>query len=163
MMKRILILAALASVLALSACSAPKPEPVSITLDMSEYAFDPASIEVKVGQEVSLELVNNGQLPHEVMFGREVVRKDNRPAGYREDMFAIGGATPEVTALQGELADEQEEEHSGFVVALQKTGDRALIKFTVTQAMVGEWEIGCFEQDGVHYDAGMVGKFIVAP
>jgi uncharacterized cupredoxin-like copper-binding protein len=29
--------------------------------------------------------------------------------------------------------------------------------------MVGEWEIGCFSQDGVHYDAGMKGTFVVSP
>jgi hypothetical protein len=27
--------------------------------------------------------------------------------------------------------------------------------------MLGEWEMGCFELDGVHYDQGMVGTFIV--
>jgi uncharacterized cupredoxin-like copper-binding protein len=29
--------------------------------------------------------------------------------------------------------------------------------------MVGEWEMGCFEQDGVHYDAGMKGTLVVNP
>jgi uncharacterized cupredoxin-like copper-binding protein len=29
--------------------------------------------------------------------------------------------------------------------------------------MVGEWEIGCFEQEGVHYDAGMHGPLTIQP
>jgi hypothetical protein len=37
------------------------------------------------------------------------------------------------------------------------------VTFTVTEEMVGEWEIGCFLLEGVHYDSGMVGKFIVSP
>jgi len=32
---------------------------------------------------------------------------------------------------------------------------------TVTEEMVGEWEFGCFEQDGVHYTAGMKGMMVV--
>jgi uncharacterized cupredoxin-like copper-binding protein len=40
-------------------------------------------------------------------------------------------------------------------------GGTAIVKFTVTEGMVGEWEMGCFEQDGVHYDAGMKGPVTV--
>jgi hypothetical protein len=29
--------------------------------------------------------------------------------------------------------------------------------------MVGEWEIGCFSLDGVHYTSGMKGTIIVNP
>lgn len=35
------------------------------------------------------------------------------------------------------------------------------ISDTVTEDMIGEWEVGCFLQDGVHYDAGMHGTLIV--
>lgn len=45
---------------------------------------------------------------------------------------------------------------------LEKTGDQASIIFTVTEEMLGEWEMGCFEQEGVHYDAGMKGKVTVS-
>jgi hypothetical protein len=39
---------------------------------------------------------------------------------------------------------------------------RILIK-VLSRKMVGEWEMGCFAQAGVHYTAGMVGKLVVAP
>ena len=144
------------------ACSRKPPEPVSFTIEMSEYAFEPDTIEVKVGQEVTLELVNMGQLPHELMFGRQVMMMENRPNGYQVDMFASAGVEPEVMMMEGE-AHGEEEGHAGFMVLLEKSGDKATMTFTVTDDMVGEWEMGCFEQEGVHYEAGMVGKLVVTP
>jgi len=145
------------------ACSRKPPEPVSFTIEMSEYAFEPDTIEVKVGQEVTLELVNMGQLPHELMFGRQVMMMANRPNGYQVDMFASAGVEPEVMMMEGEAHGEEEEGHAGFMVLLEKSGDKATMTFTVTDDMVGEWEMGCFEQEGVHYEAGMVGKLVVTP
>jgi uncharacterized cupredoxin-like copper-binding protein len=53
--------------------------------------------------------------------------------------------------------------HTGFMVVLPEQGDKATITFTVTKDMVGEWEIACFSQDGVHYNAGMEGTFAITP
>jgi uncharacterized cupredoxin-like copper-binding protein len=75
-------------------------------------------------------------------------------------MFA-GGEQPQVT--QDILPEASEEmEHGGFMVVLP-VGAKATVTFTVTDDMVGEWEMGCFEQDGVHYDAGMKGAVTVSP
>jgi uncharacterized cupredoxin-like copper-binding protein len=147
------------------ACARKPPEPVSFTIEMSEYAYEPDTIEVKAGQEVTLELVNVGQLAHELMIGRGVMMMENRPSGYQTDMFTSVGVEPEVMMMEG-MAEEgghEEEGHTGFMVLLDKSGDKATMTFTATQGMVGEWEMGCFEQEGVHYDAGMVGTFIVTP
>ena len=150
------------SALFLAGCATATPEPVKFTLDMTEYKFNPAQIDVKVGQVVTLELVNSGQLAHEIMFGRNVMRMNNRPSGYETDMFTIANVTPMVTDASGApLVPSHEEGHEGFMVVLEKTGDKAFITFEVTKDMVGDWEMGCFEQDGVHYDAGMVGTFSV--
>jgi hypothetical protein len=56
---------------------------------------------------------------------------------------------------------ETEEGHAGFMVVLG-AGGRGTMTFNVTEGMVGEWEIGCFEQIGVHYDAGMHGPVKVS-
>jgi hypothetical protein len=53
-------------------------------------------------------------------------------------------------------------DHS-FMVAIPRGGQDATLTFTVTEEMVGEWEIGCFTDRGVHYPQGMAGKFIVNP
>lgn len=145
--------------LILAACGGGTPEAVSYDIDMDEYSFSPERLEFKVGQEVTLNMSNSGQLQHEIMFGREVMKVDNRPAGYMEDMFEAGGVEPEVTQV-GEPEHEEEEMHEGFMVVLPIDGT-ATMKFTVTEGMVGEWEMGCFEQDGVHYDAGMIGSVTV--
>lgn len=155
----------------LSACAQKTPEPVTYTIDMTEYSFAPDTIEARVGQQVTLELVNNGTLEHEIMFGRDVMMMENRPNGYQHDMFDEAGIEPGVMMMesmeegehQEEGGHEEGEDHQGFMVLLPKTDDRATLTFTVTKDMEGEWEMGCFLLDGVHYAAGMKGKFVVKP
>ncbi len=149
----------------LTACSRSTPEQVRYTIEMNEYSFIPSTIEARVGQEVILEFINKGKLSHEVMFGQEVVKVNQRPRGYKTDMFKTGGIKPQVTYLRGKppSLSEEHEEHSGFMLVLSQIDDSAMIKFIVTKNMIGEWEMGCFEQDGVHYDAGMKGIFLVNP
>ena len=144
--------------LILAACGGGTPESVSYDINMTEYAYAPENLQFKVGQEVTLNLINSGQLQHEVLFGREVMKMDNRPAGYMVDMFEAGGIEPEVH--QGGEPEHEEEMREGFIVALPEDGT-GTIKFTVTEGMVGKWEMGCFEQDGVHHDAGMKGSVTV--
>jgi uncharacterized cupredoxin-like copper-binding protein len=146
----------------ISACGGgtPQLEPVTIQIEMKEYTFEPANIELKVGQQATFELTNSGQLQHEIMVGRQVMQVNNRPAGYEVDMFETAGVTPVVE--QAEAPEPEEEEQAGFMVILPP-GGTASMSFPVTEAMAGEWEIGCFEQDGVHYGAGMEGTLVVQP
>jgi plastocyanin len=166
--------------LILAACSSQSPpEPLEMTIDMSEYAFEPADLELRVGQEVTLHLTNSGALEHEIMFGREVMMTDGMPDGYMVDMFESADVEPVVTVETSEEEDHEEDEHmegderaedehaeddhanSGFMVMVPVTHDIHTMNFTVTEDMVGEWEIGCFLLDGVHYNSGMVGTLIV--
>jgi plastocyanin len=150
----------------MAACAKQTLEPVAYTIEMSEYAFSPDTIEAKVGQQVTLNFVNVGMLEHEIMFGREVGMMNNLPNGYQSDMFETANVQPHVM-LQEDMSGKGESdhgaEHSGFMVVLAKTGNEATITFTATEEMLGEWEIGCFSQEGVHYVAGMNGKFVVSP
>lgn len=158
--------------LALTGCAQATPEPVTFTMEMSEYAFSPATIEVQVGQTVTIEMINTGTLEHEIMFGRTVKRTNNRPNGFEQDAFETARVEPQLEEQIAEAAMEDDmhadedmhmEDHEGFMVLLPKTGDRAILTFTPTEDMIGEWEMGCFEQDGVHYDAGMKGTLVVIP
>jgi uncharacterized cupredoxin-like copper-binding protein len=158
--KRIVFLLVGLIALILVACGGSTPEAVTYDINMTEYAFAPENLEFKVGQEVTLNLTNSGQLVHEIMFGREVMTMDNRPAGYMEDMFEVGGVEPEVHQEEEHEHEHDEEMHEGFMVALPEDGS-GTIKFTVSREMLGQWEMGCFEQDGVHYDAGMKGRVTV--
>lgn len=50
-----------------------------------------------------------------------------------------------------------------LMVMIPVGADTTTVTFTVTEDMVGDWEIGCFELEGVHYTAGMVGSVTVSP
>ena len=164
---RILIFISVLSFLSvfLAACSKQMPEPITYIIEMSEFAFTPNTIEAKIGQRVTIELINKGTLEHEIMFGRDVMMVNNRPDNFKIDMFGMALVEPQV--MQDQKSDMGESmhgaDHTGFMVVLPETDSKATISFTVTEDMQGEWEIGCFSQNGVHFDAGMKGKFIVNP
>jgi len=146
-----------------TACGGARGEAVTYSIDMTEYAFTPNTLTLKVGQEVTLELINHGELAHEIMIGQDVKQQNNHPSGYLKDFFILGSVKPQIisaTEGAGEI-HEGEHEHEGTMIVLPKKGDKVVIRFTVTPAMIGEWEMGCFEQDGVHYTAGMKGMVTV--
>jgi uncharacterized cupredoxin-like copper-binding protein len=196
--------------LILAACSSQAPpEPLEMTIEMTEYSFTPADLEFRVGQEVTLHLTNTGELEHEIMFGRDVMMTNGRPNGYTVDMFESAGVEPVVTVEKAEGGEHEEDEHSegdehmdedehmegdehtedehmdedehmegdehyedehmeegehahsGFMVLVPAAIDTYTMSFTVTEDMLGEWEIGCFLLDGVHYISGMVGTLTV--
>lgn len=180
--------------LILAACSSQAPpEPLEMTIEMTEYSFTPADLEFRVGQEVTLHLTNTGELEHEIMFGRDVMMTNGRPNGYTVDMFESAGVEPVVTVEKAEGGEHEEDEHSegdehmdedehmegdehdeegehmeegehahsGFMVLVPAAKDTYTMSFTVTEDMLGEWEIGCFLLDGVHYISGMVGTLTV--
>lgn len=132
--------------------------PAEIRITMSEFKFEPDTIRVKAGQEVRLVLVNVGQRDHELMIGRNVMEMGGNPAGYHKDFFA--GLSPQVSGEKIKKEEEEAEAHAGFMVALEP-GGRATVVFTVPADRVGEWEMGCFEENGSHYLSGMKGKLIV--
>ena len=168
------LLAAIPLILAACSSQAP-PEPLKMTINMTEYAFEPADLEFQVGQEVTLHLTNSGALEHEIMFGREVMMMDGMPNGFTVEMFESAGVEPVVSTEKSEDTEHEEDEHmegdehteedehahSGFMVKVPVTHDIYTMSFTVTEDMVGEWEIGCFLLDGVHYNSGMVGSLTV--
>lgn len=175
--------------LLLTACGdTSPPAPVNITIEMAEFSYSIHEfdlMDLKVGQEVTLKLVNIGLLEHEIMFGRNMVAGGNgMPMGYEIDFFDQAGVEPtlEITEevhqddhgeethaddLSEEEMDHAEEvadhdgdddgehEHSGFMVTLAPGADGYTIQFTITEEMIGEWEIGCFLLEGVHYAQGM--------
>ena len=176
-----LVIFGITTLLFIAACGSGTPEPAEITIDMSEFAFAPDTIELEVGQEVTFTLANKGNLPHEIMIGRDVMMMEDHPNGYQIDFFESAGVEPTVDMAEmamdehdeGEAghdegasdghSDEEGMAHSGFMVLVPVTGETSSMKFTVTEDMVGEWEIGCFEQEGVHYTAGMRGTLVVKP
>lgn len=153
------------------------PQKAEFTIEMTEFAFSPETIEVQVGQEVTINLVNKGALTHEFMVGRNVMVMEGVTNGFEHDFFEM--ATPTITGSgftvmglgeEEETDHESEHEHGGMghegvmvIIDGNKPDTVATMTFTVTEEMVGEWELGCFTDNGTHYDQGMKGTMIVSP
>ncbi len=87
------------------------PAPVEYTIEMTEFAFSPDTIELKVGQEVTLHIVNEGALAHEFMIGQEPMQNaDGQFVMYEHDLFE--GVTPVVTKEGDDHGDEAADTHS---------------------------------------------------
>ncbi len=156
--------------LVLSACGSAAPATLVMNINMNEFAFTPNVFEAKVGQQVTINMMNTGALQHEIMFGRNMIMSNGQPSGYELDMFSMAGMEPSVTfsggmeGMEGDmLMGQSGMEHGGYSVILPAGDQSAQMTFTVTDEMVGEWELGCLEQDGVHYTAGMNGMLVVTP
>lgn len=179
MSSRKIITALVLSAIILAACSQrPTPEPITLTIEMNEFSFTPNTVELQVGQVVTLILENYGQMDHEMMIGQKVLYAGTEPVGYYLDFWHSGETTPVVFG-GGVLMEHSEtggqmeghdmsnmgapEEQAPLMISMPTGAKTTTVTFTVTEGMVGEWEIGCFELYGVHYVAGMVGKLIVTP
>jgi len=93
---------------------------------------------------------------------KEILNK-KRVTGFEMDMFEMAGVEPMVMGGMGNMDQGMDMEHGGgFMVDMPMGTDNTTVSFTVTADMVGEWEIGCFEDEGQHYDDGMKGKLIVS-
>jgi uncharacterized cupredoxin-like copper-binding protein len=152
----------------LSACGAATSKTNQMNISMTEFSYTPNVIEAKVGQQMTLHLMNTGALQHEIVFGRNMMMENSHPNGYEMDMFSMAGMEPVTFSGMDQMQSGMDMgqsgmQHGGYSVILPLGAETADITFTVTQDMVGEWEFGCFEQDGVHYTAGMTGKLVVTP
>ena len=161
-MKRTLVFLLLVlAALALAACSSSPPS-AEFTVEMTEFSFAPNTFEVQVGQEVTFHLINMGALNHELMIGQQTMMMDGAPSGFEHNLFegeepmVMGGSDEHNMGAMGGM------DH-GFMVAVPKASEEVTMTFTVTEDMVGEWEIGCFTDGGSHFNQGMTGTLVVKP
>ena len=73
-------------------------------------------------------------------------------AGGHGGMAGMGSSMPMAATAQGG--------RHGFMVQL-KPGGKATIRVSVPSNRAGQWEVGCFAEDGQHYTEGMKGTLIV--
>ena len=166
--------------------SAVQAAEVKFEVTMTDYRFEPERVVVRPGDTVTLVLLNkSGDREHELMVGRQVEMGGpfgDRPEGYEVDFF--DGVQVEVLAADGvtmlmaggaelsgmgamdagmamsDMAGMVMDQGHGFMLQL-KPGGTATIRFTVPASRAGQWEMGCFAEDGQHYDEGMKGSFVV--
>lgn len=159
--KTLTILAAMALVLAACGGGGTTADADGrVVIDLTEFEFSPNSIELVVGQEVTLVLSNEGEKEHEFMIGENVNTDPGYPNGFEVDFFDTTDAVVDpMDAMEG-MEGEEEMGHTGLMVVRQP-GQEATITFTPTAESVGEWQIGCFEEEGAHWDDGMQGTLTV--
>lgn len=179
MNKFTLALVAIIFLFVFTGCGA-SPEPVEITIEMTEFAFTPDAIELKVGQEVTLNLVNRGALSHEFMVGQTALKSaDAQFVQYEHDFFhhidpivtrdgepySHDGSMSGTGSTGHDMSGDHAMDDHGFMVGLPGNApdSTTTITFTITKDMVGEWEMGCFLDGGSHYISGMAGKIVVSP
>ncbi len=127
--------------------------PQVVQVKMGEFYFKPQAIRLKAGQQVRIEIVNEGKIEHEFMLGREVEMEGGKPAHYEKDFF--DGIQVSHTEEKGEF---KLEPMHGTEVELDE-GGKATLSFTVPTDRKGNWEVGCFAPG--HYEAGMKGVLVV--
>jgi uncharacterized cupredoxin-like copper-binding protein len=149
--------------------------------------FSPGDIVLTAGQKVRIVLENQGEKNHELMIGKNVIRMANgAPDGFEidffegiEDLVQVQLGMGSMLMIDGEtvmgmdmgeedggmdMGGEGEMDHMGWMLMSPAGSGKTIIEFTVPADKVGEWEMGCFEDEGTHYDDGMRGTLtVVAP
>jgi plastocyanin len=159
------------------------------TIVMTDYRFAPDKMTWRVGQRVTITLINKSESippkPHEFMVGR-VNRTDDTIFGVRyEDgyktpffdgvkiklisgsgltMLMAGkaiftGISPKSVIAPGPMGPM--EEMTGFMPLL---GEPSQLTFSfIVPDKPGQWTYGCFQQSGEHFANGMKGTITILP
>ena len=120
------------------------------------------------------------------MLGRNVRIVDGEPSGFEVDFFEsleptvvpmdaamnmgdmADGDMADGDMADGDMADGDMADgdaahagHTGFMV-VREPSQEARVTVTIPADASGEWEFGCFQENGAHWDDGMRGKLIIA-
>ena len=140
MWKRILLV--FVALILLSACAAQPSKPATdITVEMTDFAYNPSSITVPVGEPVTLTLKNVGNIEHDL-----VVEKID--------------ATPKVVEDRGSDAHHAHGEQQNYDLHVSaNAGETSVIELTVAEP--GTYRVFCSVEG--HEEAGMIGELVVLP
>lgn len=165
--------------------------PGAFTIAMADYTFSPARMVWRVGEQVTITLVERSQATpprsHEFMIGR-TPRTEETVFGLRQgDGFEIpffSGVTIEIVSgaglqmlmpgeavltglapmqvmAKGPMPPMETMRANAFMPVI---GPRGSLTFSFTVPdMPGEWTYGCFQQSGQHFLNGMKGTIVVLP
>lgn len=183
MKKRLSLIALLQTcVLVLSIATSSQAKSNIVRITIGDMYFKPDTIQLKVGQDVEIKLVNQGKLEHEFMVGRAVKMEEDEYETHEEIPEAVnvkhehheglheanagmsrGFETDFFEGIEVVIRTENGAEFMnvpghGTMVKLKPEG-KAILSFKVPTDHKGEWEMACFV-DG-HYEAGMKGLITI--
>ena len=139
MLKQVLLVAL--AVLVLSACSTAEPSKpaTEVTVEMTDFAYNPSAITVAAGQPVNFTVKNTGNIEHDF-----VVEKIDA----KTDLLQDSGS-------EAHHAHGQEQNYDLHVSA--GVGQTSVFQLTVLEP--GTYKVFCSVEG--HEEAGMVGELIV--
>jgi uncharacterized cupredoxin-like copper-binding protein len=140
-LRSLLLIAALSGGV-LAACSSG-PEPLEVSLQASEFRFEPATIEVMAGQQVTVMMQNMGTVEHDFVIQEIPVEQ------------TTAESEPEATGMAGHTMDETAMEPAIHMGAMAGMTDS--VTFVPTKP--GTYEFFCAVAG--HKEAGMVGTLMV--
>jgi uncharacterized cupredoxin-like copper-binding protein len=139
MLRKVFFILVLAVLLTGCAGAGVSQAATEMTLQASDFAYNPASITVPAGQPVTLTLNNTGAVEHDFVVDKinvtDVEASDSGPAEHHQ---------------MGEMP-------AYDLHFFARAGDTAVLNFTALEP--GTYEIFCSIEG--HREAGMVGKLIV--
>jgi uncharacterized cupredoxin-like copper-binding protein len=116
-----------------------EPDPASVVrIELSEYAFSPSRVTLKVGRAITLKVVNRGRMTH--MFASQYLGSQD---------LEIEGADMEVDAP------------NGVKYVKLRPGKSAEIKFTPAQKGTFDFWCDVKTEGRTHRDRGMKGQLVV--
>lgn len=168
----------------------PSEGPGRYIISMTDYNFAPDQMTWRVGQTVTITLINNSPVQpgkqHEFMVGRTPIKEDTVFGKAQRDGFVnpffnsvtirlengrglmmlaqgsarLTGVDP-MKLLAPDMGGMQMMQMSDFMSVLMP-GGQLTFSFTVPNKP-GSWTYACFQQDGQHYLNGMQGVVNVIP
>jgi len=130
------------AVLLVGCTSAPPQATTQITVEASDFAYQPASIIVPVGEPVTITLNNIGNIEHDFVV---------------EEISVTDVETSDVgSAAHHQSGHEAEVDYDLHFFA--KAGDTASLQFTALEP--GTYEVFCSVEG--HKEAGMIARLVVA-
>jgi len=147
------------------ASEAEPPESTSASADtievtMKDFAYQPSSITVPAGKEVTLQFTNTGSVEHYFVVGDTVTSNTD---GFQQNLFS-GVSIEKSKQTEGHEEEEHEEEEGGHENVFElPPGGSGSMTFTLPASKAGTYTIACFETTGneKHYDMGMKGTLTV--
>jgi uncharacterized cupredoxin-like copper-binding protein len=182
----VLVLLGLSALFLSIACSR-QSESNTVEIRLGEFSFKPETVQLKAGQKVKIELINEGKTEHEFMVGRGVKEEGEGEAHegmhdkkeqqvssemehkHHEEMHEANMEMSkrfernffegiDVLAQTQNGAEFMKVPGHGTMVAL-KPQSKATLTFKIPADRKGKWEMACFVPG--HYEAKMKGEIIV--
>jgi len=136
--------------------------PDTIEVTMKDFAYEPDTLTIPAGQEITLQFTNTGAVEHYFVVG-DTMASDND--GFEQNLFR-GVSLEKNKPTEGhddqEAHEEEEDDHPNEFEL--PPGGSGSITFTLPPEKAGTYRIACFETTGgqKHYEMGMEGALTVS-